>query len=148
MYTYVLFFLISHSIIVILFFFILYLIEKNFLSNSIIQIKSISNFSSLFYIFIMLSIIIFSGFPLTIKFFGEFFFFINFFQYSIILSIMLLLFFNFFSIISFNKFFFNIFFGLKKDKIKIRTFLFLYDLYVYIYIFIFFFLFFTLNLFF
>jgi len=108
-------FIISHTLISSILFFILYFFKKYFFSEIIIHLNNVSNFSQTFFFVILFSSILFSGVPGTIKFYSEFIFLLNLCSYSFFIVFFVVLIFNYFSIISFNKFIFNILFGLKKN---------------------------------
>lgn len=113
-------FIISHSLIISIFFFFCFIFKIFYLSDNIFFLKNLfKNNLKLSWYFIITSIF-FSGLPGTIKFFGEFIFYLYCLNYSIFIMLFCLLNLSFISLIFFNKIIFNIVFSNSNYKIKLR----------------------------
>lgn len=117
-YTLAMYFVLFHSCISAIFFFLVDCLYKNFNTRIVNSINSIQNTSKNLSILVFASLMFFLGFPLTIKFNIEIIIFSKIFNYNFIIFIFFLtatFLFNFF----FTKFFFKLYFGLPSNNLKI-----------------------------
>ena len=110
---YVYLFVITHTFLSIILFYLVDLIYKRYYSRSLLYINCIFNNCQILPIFIFLSLLFYSGIPFTMKFVIEFIF-INYFIYDFFFLILFLFFINFLSIIGFSKSIFNMLYGYNK----------------------------------
>lgn len=113
-------FLIFHTCISTLFFFLVDVLYKNYNSRVVNTIKNLNKTSYLLSIYLILCLNFFSGFPFTIKFNLEMFILNKLFMYSFPLFMFTLIFiflFNFF----FFKHFISMLFGTSLNSLKLKT---------------------------
>ena len=105
------FFVITHSFLSALMFFLVDSIYKRYHSRSIVSVTGISHTAPNLGISIFFMMLFFSGIPGTVKFLVEFALYVKLFSISPFLLFILIFFINFVGIIGFSKCWFNALFG-------------------------------------